>query len=173
MEFKYLVAQQTIEHLQKKLKEETEKVKQASSGGFSIRRIRSPSRRSTFNSCLERIETLQTEHSDAGIQTDSILTVDQPCQTIGSIRTDFQSQATIELEKETIAIQTDSFGKRDVQAQAYLQSESQSIAIQTIKEETETTNIRMPNTPNSVGQSQSKKRKLSSKPSTTSITTAT
>ena len=36
LEFKYLVAQQTIEQLQKKLKEDTEKIKESNSGWFSI-----------------------------------------------------------------------------------------------------------------------------------------
>ena len=36
LEFKYLVAQQSIEQLQKKLKEQAEKVNQANSGGFQF-----------------------------------------------------------------------------------------------------------------------------------------
>ena len=127
-----------------------------------------------MKSFSENITTSRANHSDAGIQTDSILTVDQTCQTIDSSRKDFQSQATIESKKESTAIQTYSFERQDFQVQAYLQRACQSIAIQTIKEETETPNIRMPNTPNSVGQTQPKKRKLSTKPGAdTSITTGT
>ena len=97
----------------------------------------------------------QIERSGVGTQTESSFRNDQSCQTAVLERKDFQTQATI--EKESMSIQTENSGGQEFQFLASLDLERTSVAIQTIKED-----ITMPNIPNSVGQTQSKKRKISS-----------
>ena len=86
---------------------------------------------------------------DTGIQTKdfTIPVQDQFCQT-DRLQKDFQAQANLQLENRSIAVQA----VFPVQDQA----------AQTIKQEIDRPNIPMPNIPNSVGQTHSKKRKLSS-----------
>ena len=102
------------------------------------------------------------ERSDAGVQTEILVKTEQHCQTEQRIGKDFQCQANIQFENESISTQTDGIEKRDFEVQANLQQQTESKVVQTIKEEITAQNIRMPNIPNSVGQTKSKKRKLSS-----------
>ena len=85
-------------------------------------------------------------------------------------RKEGQRQAAFEVRplKISITTQTETSEKQDFQVQTSFEQESDSVVIQTVKEE-----IAMPNIPNSVGQTQSKKRKLSSSPVTTTNTTGT
>ena len=92
--------------------------------------------------------------TDVATGTDIFQKKEESCQTESQIKKDFQSY--FNQQGQPVATQTCNLSKCDFQAQANIQRESVSIALQTIKEE-----IAMPNLPNSVGQTQSKKRKLS------------
>ena len=92
---------------------------------------------------------------------------DESCQTEIPERRDFQVQVCFQQEGEAISTQTDSSFKCDFQVQANIPRESDSVAVQTIKEE-----IAMPNLPRSVGQTQAKKRKVSSVSTSSSTNTA-
>ena len=92
--------------------------------------------------------------SDIGIQTECFPRYDQDCQTDILERKDFQAQATIEIETESMTTQTENSGEHEFQVQAVLGGERASVAIQTITDY-------IPNSPNSVEQTETKKRKLS------------
>ena len=94
-------------------------------------------------------------------------------QTNGSVGKDFQSQTAMEPEKKKIITQTENFEKQDFQVQVNLVRETETIEVQTIKQENELHHIPMPNIPNSERLKNSKKRKLCTKPSTTSKTIGT
>ena len=132
MEFKYLVAQEKIEQLQTELKSKE-----------AIQRVSS-----------ERTSTLPKGFADAAIQTEEILR-DEFCQTESPEKTNFQNQANIHIERQSITTQTDRNENNENEVQVQLESE-QIPPLQSIKEE-----IAMPNTPNSTFQSQAKKRKIS------------
>ena len=85
------------------------------------------------------------------VAVDAVFTTDSP------ERKDFQVQVCFQQEVETMSTQTYSFANCDFQVQANIPRESNSIAVQTIKEE-----IAMPNLPSSVAQTPAKKRKMSS-----------
>ena len=83
---------------------------------------------------------------------------------------DFQSQTTIQSEKVSMTTQTDSAQMQDSQVQVNLERANiatENQQIQAIKTEI-SPNILMPNIPNSVNPSSSKKRKLSSARTATS-----
>ena len=105
--------------------------------------------------------------ADAALQTDSMDKEDESCQTGSPERRDFQVQATIQ-QGQPISTQIDNSIKCDFQAQAAIPRENESIAVQTIKEV-----IAMPNLPSSVAQTPAKKRRMSSVSTSGSTSTNT
>ena len=93
---------------------------------------------------------------DSGIQTDQYTRSDQACQT---------DTPTVLSERLTMTTQTDSSEMQDCQVQVNFEPSNGAIEhppLQAIKTENITPTIPMPNIPNSVSQTPSKKRKLSS-----------
>ena len=142
MEFKYLVAQEKIEQLQKDLQLKD------------------------MEQQREKLSEKATEVSDAAVQTNSLSLNEKSCQTNSLTRKDFQSQAVIVNPNKTITTQTENTRKQDFQVQVNIRQASKS-TVQAIKQE-----VGMPNMPNSVGQSQSKKRRISSISRSTSTSTS-
>ena len=133
MEFKYLVAQEKIEQLQMelKLKDQTQSVNSQKSS--SIRFV------------------------DAEIQTDNFGQVEKFFQTESPQSEDFQNHTNIHMENQSITTQTKRTENNEIEVQVNIQREHEPMPpLRTIKEE-----IAMPNLPNSIGQTQAKKRKLS------------
>ena len=97
-----------------------------------------------------------TEVSNAAVQTGNLSMNEQSSQTNSLDRKDFQSQAAIVKVNRTITTQTENTRKQNSQVQVNTRQVSES-TVQAIKQE-----VGMPNMPNSVGQSQSKKRRISS-----------
>ena len=96
---------------------------------------------------------------DAALQTESFIGKEEYCQTDSPGRKDFQNQAGSLLENRSITTQTDPTGRQDDEVQRNDQQETEQIPLlQSIRIKQE---VAMPNLPNSVGQNQAKKRKLS------------
>ena len=114
----------------------------------------------------EKLSEKATEISNAAVQTNSLSLNEQSCQTNSLVRKDFQSQAAIQSVNKTITTQTENTRKQDSQVQVNIRQASES-TVQAIKQE-----VGMPNMPNSVGQSQSKKRRISSISRSTSTSTS-
>ena len=106
-----------------------------------------------------------TERVDNGIQTDPCAQSNQLCQTDSPTSSEFQSQTNIPPENVSMTTQTDCLEMQDFQVQVNFEPANASIEYPrplAIKTENITPTIPMPNIPNSVGQTSSKKRKLSS-----------
>ena len=114
----------------------------------------------------EKLSEKATEISNAAVQTSGLSLNEQSCQTNSLVRKDFQSQAAIQSVNKTITTQTENTRKQDFQIQVSIRPASESM-VQAIKQE-----VGMPNMPNSVGQSQSKKRRISSISRSTSTSTS-
>ena len=83
--------------------------------------------------------------------------VDAESQTESPQSKDFQNQTNIHVENQSITIQTDGTENNEIEVQVNIQREPEPIPpLRSIKEE-----IAMPNLPSSIGQTQAKKRKLS------------
>ena len=148
LEFKYSVAQEKIQELQRELNLKHQI-------------------QNTENITLEKPSEQKAKVLDVSVQTDSNFNSnDQLCQTESYDRKDFQSQANIHLRKKTITTQTEVLAQQSDQIQANCQVSS-GTTVQAIKQE-----IAMPNIPNS-SQSQSKKRRISSMSSSTTTSTST
>ena len=141
------MAQEKIKQLETelKLKEEAQNVKQASS---------------------EEVLSLPTTVVDKAIQTEASVKREEYCQTVSPGRKDFQNQAGSLLENRSITTQTDPIGRQDDEVQENDQQLTEPIPLlQNIRIKQE---VAMPNLPNSVGEHQAKKRKMSSVSCTTS-----
>ena len=120
LEFKYLIAQEKIEQLRTELK----------------------SKEAIQNVSSQKTLLLPKEFADAAIQTVSLIGRDEFCQTESPEKRNFQNQANIHIERQSITTQTDKNEKNGIEVQANVQLEAEPIPpLQSIKEE-----IAMPNT---------------------------
>ena len=180
LKLKYLFAQETIEQLRKelKLKEEILHLKQQNSGGifnicvlplnplsdrsYSFRLKPLAQERDLIMTSLKSpLEKLQS--SPTG--TNPCAQSNQLCQTDSPTSSDFQSHVAIPSDKVSMTTQTNGFVMKDFQVQVNVERANAQIehqTIQAIKTENVISTIPMPNVPNSISQTPSKKRKRSS-----------
>ena len=138
-----MVAQEKIKQLETelKLKEDARNIKEASS---------------------EEVLSLPTTVVDKAMQTETLVRREEYCQTVSPGRKDFQNQVGLLLVNRSITTQTDTTGRQDDEVQVGNQQETEAIPLlQNIRIKQE---VAMPNLPNSVGQNQAKKRKMSTVP---------
>ena len=111
---------------------------------------------------FEKQSTPPKDVVNVASQTESSEKEDGSCQTDTPERKYVQVQTSMK-QTEPIATQTENSPKCDFQSQANIQQQGSSVAVQTIKEE-----VVMPNIPNSAASVPAKKRKLSSTSSASS-----